>query len=335
MDTNLTPQPVVAVMGTRFADFSVEQRVLGDVQIVSGPGRSRDEILSVAADADVILAGAAPRFDAATIAGLRGRGIVRLGVGVDSVDLDAARQQGIWVAYVPDYGTEAVALHTVTLVLAAMRRLPMAERRIRSGEWGFQPFRPMHLPSASTAGLIGFGRIGRRVGELLTGLGFGTILAADPMLDAATADRCGVTRAEVAQVLAESDVVSLHAPPPASGPLIGGEELAAMKPGAAIVNTARGALIDTAALVTALAAGRPGVAALDVYSPEPPDVSVFSPVADAVILTPHMAWYTVETERDMRLQGAEAALRILEGDAPRHPVVTPPHFDGAGGSDDA
>jgi D-3-phosphoglycerate dehydrogenase / 2-oxoglutarate reductase len=309
------------VLGTRFVDFDVERSVVGDVEIVSGPGRSSDEVVEVAAGADVILAGAAPRFDASTLARLACRGIVRLGVGVDTVDLDAARSRGMWISYVPDYGTEAVALHTVSLILSALRRIPMADRRLRQGAWGFGDFRPLHLPSALTLGLVGYGRIGRRVGELAGGLGFGSIIATDPMLS--ELDGPGVELASMDRVLGEADVISLHAPPPPDGFLIGAPELASMKPASILVNTARGALIDTAALVTALKAGTPAVAALDVYHPEPPDVSLFESVADSVVLTPHMAWYTEETELELRRQGAAEARRILEGEPPLNPIVTP------------
>ena len=308
------------MVGTRFADFGVEQEVLGEVEIVAGPGRTRDEVLAVARGADVVLAGAAPRFDAETLSGLDCRGIVRLGVGVDSVDLAAARRRGMWVSYVPDYGTEAVALHALTLALAALRRLPMVERRLRRGEWGFGDFRPLKLPASLTLALVGSGRIGRRVAALGRGVGFGRVVAFDPFV---TEPGPGVELVSFDEALEQGDVVSLHAPPPAAGYLMGASELARMRPGSVLVNTARGALVDTAALVAGLAGGRPAVAALDVFESEPVDPDLFGAVADAVILTPHMAWYTEETELELRRQGAAEARRIIDGQPPLHPVVTP------------
>ena len=150
----------VAIVGTRYPDFGVEHEALGDlgVEIVSGAGRTMEEILDVAADADVILAGAAPRFDADHHRRSALQGIVRYGVGVDSIDLAAAAAAGISVANTPDYGTEAVAVHTLALVLAGIRRLPMAERRLRRGDWGFAELRPLRLPRSMTAGVVGFGR---------------------------------------------------------------------------------------------------------------------------------------------------------------------------------
>jgi D-3-phosphoglycerate dehydrogenase / 2-oxoglutarate reductase len=312
----------VAILGTRYPDFSVEEGVLGplDVQIVSGAGASADEIADVAGNADVIIAGSGPRFDAPTLARLRCRGIVRNGVGVDTIDLEAARAAGIWVARVADYGTEAVALHAVTLALAGVRRLVEADRRVRSGEWGFAELRPLHLPSALVAGVVGFGRIGRRAAELLLALGF-DVVAHDPI---AAIDLPGVSGADLVELLAAADVVTLHAPPPADGSFLLGEgELAAMRPGSVLVNTARGSLLDERALVAGLARGRPATAALDVYAREPVHASAFAEVAEHVILTPHMAWYTEESEHDLRTKGAQEARRLLLGERPREVVVEP------------
>ena len=307
---------VVAILGTRYTDFSIEEEVLGgDVELRSAPGRGADEIAEVAADAEVVLAGAAPRFTAAVIERLGVRGIVRYGVGVDSIDLDAARRAELWVARVADYGTEAVALHTVTLALAGVRRLREADARVRAGEWGFADLRPLVLPSAMTAGVVGYGRIGRRVGEMLAALGF-EVVAHDPLV---LGDEPALE-----DLLAHADVVSLHAPgPPGGAPLLGTDELALMRPGSVLVNTARGSLVDAHALAAALAAGRPRVAALDVFGGEPPDLSPFADVIERVILTPHMAWYTEESERTMRVKAAEAARAILDGARPADVVVEP------------
>lgn len=312
----------VAILGTRYGDFSVEEAELGaDVRIVAGPGTSSDEIVEVAGDADVILAGSGPRFDAATLGRLRCRGIVRSGVGVETIDLDAARAAGMWVARVADYGTEAVALHAVTLALAGIRRLGEADRSMRAGQWGFAGLRPLHLPAELQAGVVGFGRIGRRVAELLSGLGF-PVVAHDPV---SPIDLPGIaTAATLGELLATSDLVSLHAPAPADGSfLLGQAELDSMPEGSVLVNTARGSLVDPAALVAALARGRPGTAALDVFHVEPADPSFYAAVAEHVIMTPHMAWYTEESARDLRVKAAQEARRLLAGERPRDVVVDP------------
>ncbi len=149
------PTPLVAVLGTRYPDLGIEEEVLGTLLAPgSSPIRqaSSASLLAAAAEADVVLAGSAPKFTAEVLEGLRCRGVVRYGVGTDSIDLDAARRLGIGVARVSDYGTEAVAFHAVATVCALLRRLTEADRTVRDGGWGFADLRPLQLPSTLTAG---------------------------------------------------------------------------------------------------------------------------------------------------------------------------------------
>lgn len=314
----------IAVLGTRYADLSVEEEVLGrlDVRLVAGDGGSADEILAVAEGAEVVLAGSRPRFDAAVLHALRAsgcRGIVRYGIGTDSIDVGAADRAGLVVARVSDYGTEAVAFHTLSMITALLRRLPAADAAVRAGDWGVAGLRPLHLPSRLTAGVVGFGRIGRQVAEHLAALGL-RILVHDPYADVIAA--APVRPGSLDEVLSRSDVVTLHLPgEPRGRPLLDADRLALMRPGSVLVNTSRGALVDLPALVAALQAGRPGFAGLDVYPTEPPDVAFFDPVADRVLLSPHMAWYTEESEIDLRRKAAQEAARILRGEPLREPVV--------------
>ncbi len=313
---------IVAVLGARWPDLAVERAILepGGAELRRGAGSTAEEIASVAGDAAVVLTGPGPRLDAAVLQRLPCRGVVRYGVGVDNVDLAAAARLGKWVAYVPDYGTEAVALHALTLALAGLRRLQAVDAAVRSGEWGFAHLRPLHLPSSLTAGVVGLGRIGRRTAQLMLAVGFGEVIGHDP---AASATDLGVADAPLDEVLARSDVVSLHAPPGAGPPLLGAARLGLMRPGSVLVNTARGGLVDPAALAAGLAASRPAVAALDVFPQEPPDLSPFAGVLDRLILTPHLAWYTEETELALREGAAREALRLLQGERPLHPAATP------------
>lgn len=310
-----------AILGLRYPDFAIEQEILGDVTIVSGLGKTADEIVEVAGGADVIIAGSLPKFTSDVLTRLPNlKAIVRAGIGVDNIDLDAAGSAGVGVSNVPDYGTEAVAQHTLAMSLAATRRLGEADRIVRTGEWGFDDLRPIHVPGEMTAGVVGFGRIGRRVAGLLLLVGFGRLLSYDPFTDP---DAHGVEPGTLEQVLSTSDLVCLHAPPPPDRPLLGRDELALMKPGSVLVNTSRGALIDHAALAEALTNGAPRVAALDVFAPEPPDLSVFDGVTDRLLLSPHMAWYTEESQTEMRRKSASEASRILDGVPPRNPIATP------------
>ncbi|HEY8453016.1 MAG: NAD(P)-dependent oxidoreductase [Micromonosporaceae bacterium] len=311
-------RPTVAILGTRYEDFAIEEETLAPLgaRIVSGEGGSPADILAVAADAAVVLAGSRPRFTDEVLAGLSCRGIVRYGVGVDSIDLDAARRRGIAVARVSDYGAEAVAFHAVAMAAAQLRRLPEADRAVRAGRWGFAELRPMHEPSRLVAGIVGYGRIGRRSAALLRGLGM-RVVAHDPY-----APVRDVPALSLVDLLRRSDLVLLHAPAaPGGRPLLDAAALAHMRPGSVLVNTARGSLVDLAALADGLRRGRPGRAALDVYPQEPPDLAVLADVADRVLFTPHMAWYTEQSEADLRRKAAAEAARMLRGEPLADPVV--------------
>ncbi|HEX4976978.1 MAG TPA: C-terminal binding protein [Nocardioides sp.] len=315
------PQVTVAILGTRYPDFALEREVLEplDVTLVSGDGESAEAITEVAGEAVVVLAGSRPRFDAAVLERLTCRGIVRYGIGTDSIDLDAARRRGIAVARVSDYGTEAVAFHAVSLALAQLRRLAEADRGVRAGSWGIADLRPLHQPSGLSAGVVGYGRIGRRAAQYFQGMGM-RVHAHDAYTDVPARD--GVESVDLDTLLESCDVVSLHAPGSQDGsPLLDAARLERMRPGSVLVNTARGSLVDLEALVEGLRAGRPARAALDVFPHEPPDLRGLEDVADKVLLTPHMAWYTEESEQDMRRKAAAEAARLLRGQPLADPVV--------------
>lgn len=318
--------PVVAVLGTRFQNFGVEESVLAPlgVRLTSGPGASREEVLETARSARVVLAGSAPRFDAATLSALAAdacTGIVRYGVGVESIDLVAAGRLGLWVARVADYGTEAVATHAVSMALTAMRRLREADERVRSGQWGFAPLRPLHLPSALTAGVLGAGRIGAHAAGQFAGLGF-RVLAHDPV--APPIDDPRVSMVSFDELITSVDILSLHLPGnPDGSPVLDAGLLPRLREGCIVVNTARGTLIDPDALASGLAQGRPGFAALDVFAGEPPQLAGFDGVADRMLFSPHMAWYTEESEVDLRTKAAHEVRRLLSGERPRDVVVDP------------
>ncbi|MGA1077366.1 MAG: C-terminal binding protein [Nitriliruptoraceae bacterium] len=314
---------VVAVLGTRYPDLSIEESILGplDVELVAGDGGDPDAIAAVAGAADVLLLGSRPRITDEVLGRLRCRGLVRYGIGVDAIDLSAARRRGVWVANVTTYGTEAVSVHALALAMAGFRRIVASDRWVKDGNWGFEHLRPLHLPSASTAGVVGYGRIGRYTAGLLAAVGF-RVLVHDPYVTAAEPGHELVT--DLGDLIARSDVVSLHVPGnPDGSPLIGADLLARSRPGSVLVNTARGSLIDTEALVAALATGAPAVAALDVFPREPVDPALFAAVAERVIMTPHTSWYSEESERDMRVKASEAAAALLRGERPAEVVVDP------------
>jgi D-3-phosphoglycerate dehydrogenase len=315
---------IVAVAGARFEPLDIEEQVLAPAGAVlrRTPGRTENELVEGCRGARAVLASAQPRFTPAVLSRLDGvRAVVRYGVGVDSIDLAAAFGRGILVCNVPHYSTEEVALHAVTLALALVRRLDQAVQDTRAGHWDLGRLRPMHSATAYIAGVVGLGRIGCRAARYLTALGF-RVQGFDPFISAAMlAGEPIAVRDSLEALLADADLVTLHLPATRdTHGLIGRERLRAMKPGALLVNTARGELVDEEALAEALDEGRLGGAALDVLAEEPPRRAQRLLSHPRVIVTPHAAWYTVEAERRLRLLAAEEVKRILEGHAPLNAV---------------
>jgi D-3-phosphoglycerate dehydrogenase len=311
--------PVVTAVDYRFGDLSIEQAMLEPTgaELRDGSGLERDALLAHCADADVVLLGARFQFDADAIARLeRCRTIVRCGIGYNNIDLAAAERAGIAVAYVPDYCTEEVADHAISLLLALNRRLFELDAAVRAGRWGVPPGLPVKRLSSCTLGVIGFGRIGEAVGRRALAHGMG-VLAYDPVRPVAEIEAAGATPATLEDLLTGSDFVTLHAPPTPGGPLLGEAEIAAMQPGAVLVNVGRAALVDEPALMRALEEGRLSGAGLDVTAQEPLDAA--SPLLGlpGVIVTPHAAFYSLEAQVELRTKAADEAARALRGEPPR------------------
>lgn len=236
--------------------------------------------------------------------------IARAGVGVDNVDLDAATAAGVLVLNTPDANTLSTAEHTLALMMALHRQIPAAHQHVVSGQWSRGTFSGDQL-AGKTLGVVGFGRIGRAVAKRAQSFEM-RVLVFDPFVTEETARELAVTRVpELIDLLAASDVITLHATlSDTTKHMIGPRELAAMKPTAKLVNCARGALVDEAALAEALNAGRLGGAALDVYEQEPPKNS---PILGArnVVLTPHLAASTAEAQARVSVDAVDAILAYL------------------------
>lgn len=260
---------------------------------------TRDDLLQELPGADAVLAGVEP-YDREVLAALpQLRCISRCGVGTDAIDLEAARGRGIAVYTTTDEVVEPVAQLTVAMILALARNLPQHVADAPRGVWKKRTGR---LLSEWTIGLIGFGRIGRMVERYLRAFA-PRILVADPHVQPAEVPP-SVTRCALDALLAQSDCVSLHASrPPSDGTLIGARELARMKPGAVLVNTARGYLLDDAALAEALRQGRVAGAALDVFGNEP----YAGPLAalPQVLITPHVGSLTQASRAAMEWRCAK------------------------------
>jgi D-3-phosphoglycerate dehydrogenase / 2-oxoglutarate reductase len=253
------------------------------------------------------------------------KGVVRLGIGVDSVDLEATTDLGIVVANVPEFCQDEVAEHALGLILAVARKIPLADRITREGKWvvGIQEsMLPIRRLSGQTLGLVGFGRIARRLAGMTKAMGL-RVIASDPYVAPDVAEASGVLLLPLADLLPQADIVSLHVPhTPETHHLINSDAFALMKRGAILINSARGPVVDEVALEKALAESRLYGAGLDVLEHEP--LKIPHPLLDFdnVVVTCHYASCSLEAYAELRRTVSEQAVQILRGEFPRHLVNT-------------
>lgn len=317
--------PVIAVTDSPDLLASAVERLKAEDDIdvrVLPAGLSSLEAARAAADAEAILISTLP-FPAEAIDALDATGlIVRCGIGVDIVDLERAATRGIRVANVPDYCVNEVADHTMMLMLMAARRAQhFISAWTRNGQWATQVYEPVPRLAGRTLGLIGLGRIGSLVAQRARGFGL-KVVAFDPGVDDQHVERLGVTRRTLGELLAESDLVSLHLPlTTATRHLLDRDALSQMRRGAILINTSRGPLVDLDALAASISDGHVSAAGLDVVEGEPtPDPAHPVMTDPRVVVTPHVAWYSSEARRDLGIKAAENALAFVRGHGARHVV---------------
>ncbi|HEX7125675.1 MAG TPA: C-terminal binding protein [Thermodesulfobacteriota bacterium] len=307
-----------------FDDLAPERAVLEPlgIAVIDATGLDAQATLNLAAGADALLVQTPVRADAALIARLaRCRVIGAYGVGYDHIDVAAAASRGIQVVHVPDYGTEEVAEHTLAIVLACLRGLPRLSAGVAAGRWDYMDAGPLHRISGRTLGIVGLGRIGGRVADKARAFGF-RLLACDPYVPAEAFAARGAEPRTLEALLAESDVVTLHTPlTPETRGLMNARAFALMKRGSVLVNAARGAVVDEAALLAALDEGRIASAGIDVLPEEPPAPDHPLRRDRRVILTPHAAWYSEESKVALKRLLAEDIARVLAGEPARCPVT--------------
>lgn len=309
----------VVAIDDGYAAYDQEESLLAEVDAsfeVRPCRRDEDAAVAAVRGADVVLVRESPVTRRVIEAMERGRAVIRYGIGVDNIDQQAARERRMYVANVPDYGTDEVSSQAVALALAVVRRIRLHDGEVRAGRWSTGVLQPMYRLRGRTLGLVGYGRIARMTHEKLAGFGFGRVLVNDPQPDALPP---GVESASVEEICREADLISLHAPlTPETKHLIDARRIALMRPTAIVVNTARGGLVDLDALHEALAARRILGAGLDVFEHEPPDPRHPLFALDNVVVTNHIGWYSEEAMRELQLKTAQEAVRVLRGEPPKH-----------------
>jgi D-3-phosphoglycerate dehydrogenase len=297
--------------------LEVEKKTLaGLADLVPLQTKKPDEFLGEAADCDALLNTYAGPITADVMAKMpKCKIIARYGIGVDTIDLDAATAAGIIVTNNPTYCIEEVAEHTMALLLAAARKIVFYDRQVRSGSWAVPPGKPLFRLAGSTLGLVGFGNIARQVAVRAAAFGM-NVLYSDPYVKQGQFDAPGKA-VELDAVLRESDFVSLHPPlMPQTRGMIGDEALRKMKITAWLVNCARGPIVNTEALVRALEEGKIGGAALDTTDPEPLPNPHPLRERDNVIINPHVAWYSETAMKGLQAGAPSEVARVLKGEWP-------------------
>ena len=302
--------PAVLVLESPYANPSVEEESLPrfDVRRLTRADLppSDEDVVGVIVDQTAVDSELLDRFPEL-------RCISVTGVGLDRVDLEEARRRGISVVNVPDGSTEEVATHSVAMLLSLVRRLPAYHRHVVEGHFRHDQSGPVRRLSEQTVGILGFGRIGQAVAVRLAPFGC-RLVAWDPYVESHGIRRLRVEPvSSVEELLSVVDALTVHVPlTPETLDLLDARRLASLKPGAVVVSTARGKVLDTAALARLLRSGRLAGAALDVFREEPPRSELdLAEASDNVILTPHAAFYSTEAELEIRRRACRQLERVL------------------------
>ena len=309
-----------------FADLAFERdaaKSLG-TDLVEFNVSTEEDTIQALRGANVALVNFAPITDNVLAVMAPGATVVRYGIGYDNVDLAAASSRGISVCNVPDYGGDTVADHAVTLSLMLLRKIGQFDRVLAAGQWIAPPeLAPILASGQTTVGLLGTGRIGLSVAARLKPFGF-TVIAYDPYANKQIVGERGIELVDIDELFKRSNLLSLHAPAtPQTSKIINAENLTKMQDGSFIVNTARGALVDQDAVLAALESGKLAGVGLDVFDPEPlPRIHGLRAHPNA-ILTPHAAFYSEESLRNLQRLASEEAVRAVRGETLRCLVNAP------------
>ena len=302
-----------------YPTLELEERVMqaAGLELVPVQCRTEDDVIRLCADADGLLNQYAPLGRRVLSALDRCRVVARYGVGIDSVDLAAASELGIAVCNVPDYGVEEVSDHAIALLLGLARATHRLDREVRAGLWDFSVVRPLRRMRGTVLGVIGFGRIGRATANKAAGLGL-RVLACDPHASEPGFDPGPAQMTPLDALLERADYVSLHVPlKPATRHLMDERRLRRMKEGAILINTSRGGVVDTDALVRALREGWIAGAGIDVLEQEPIPPGHPLLELDNSIVTPHSAWYSEDAFVELKTKAAQEVAAVLTGGTPR------------------
>jgi len=314
--------PVIAVTDSVFPSLDPAKMALAklDPTFLMSKSINGDDILAVAKDADAILVTYAKLTRDLLMQLTKCKAIGRFGLGVDNIDLAAAKEKGIAVNYVPDYCIREVSDHAMALLLALIRKIPLSNKLVQSGRWEMSAVVPIRRIEGTVLGLVGLGNIPRLVAPKAQAFGI-KVIAFDPFAKPEVFKAAKVESVVFDTLLQTSDYISVHAPLlPATRGMMNADAFAKMKKGAYLVNTARGPLIDEPALIAALDAGQLGGAGLDVVAAEPLAKDSKLLGRDNVIISPHTGFYSIEALNELQTKCAADVARVLSGEKAVYPI---------------
>ena len=309
--------PIVAITDYTFPSLDIEETILraSGAELLSGQCKTPEALIPLVSRADAVITQFAPLTADVIAAMQKARVIVRYGIGVDNVDLAAARARGIPVCNVPEFCIDEVADHTLAFILATTRNVLQNSLHIRDGKWGLATsLDQMRTLRDQTLGIVGFGRIGREVATRLAPFKCRRLVF-DPVVPVAAIEAAGCEPVSLDSLLAQSDIVTFHCPStPQTRKMLNADSIARMKRGAIVINLGRGDLVDSVSLVSALQSGHVAAAALDVFDIEP--LPLDSPLRSLpnVITASHIASASVKAVRTLRETAAGIAAAALRGE---------------------
>lgn len=307
----------VVITDSNYPDADIERRVLSEVdaEVVRADASTPADVVEAADGADALLNQNARLTETVFEALDEVKVVSRYGIGVDNVDVDAATAHGVLVCNVPSYCEDEVATHALALLFACARKITRYDESVKRGNWDWKVGQPMQSLTGSTLGLVAFGKIPQNLSGMVEGFDFDCV-AYDPYRSAEEMAEHGVEKVDFGELLTRSDVVSIHAPlNDETERLFDEAAFSKMRDDAILINTARGPIVDEAALSRALAEDELAGAGLDVMPSEPPsDSPLFE--RDDVVLTPHAAWYSEQSIGELRTRAARNVVEVLRGDYP-------------------
>ena len=292
-----------------------------DVEFIEKTLLTEDELIAECADADALMVLREP-ITARVLAALPKLKVIgRFGVGLDTIDVDAATKAGVQITYVPDSNIDEVSTHALAMILALTRRLKLFDTAVRAGRWkALADGNGMIRPDRQTLGLIGFGQIGRLTAKKAAAFGY-SIIAYDPHMPADRIEAAGAKPVSLDTLIETADVISLHVPfTPETRNILSRDAVARMRPGAMVINVARGGLIDEEALAEALKSGHLSAAGLDTLESEPPSADNPLLQLDNVLLSPHAAHFSTQSYAEVRSKVFADVVAVLKGEKPKYPV---------------